>query len=49
MADINNTIANELKFPHSIVLKASAGSGRTHALMIGRLAALPIGRQGNNA
>ena len=34
MADINNTIANNLEFPHSIVLKASAGSGKTHALTL---------------
>jgi len=34
MADIKNTIANELEFPHSIVLKASAGSGKTHALTL---------------
>jgi len=34
MADIKNTIANSLEFPHSIVLKASAGSGKTHALTL---------------
>ncbi len=34
MPDIKNTIANSLEFPHSIVLKASAGSGKTHALTL---------------
>lgn len=34
MADIKNTIADRLEFPHSIVLKASAGSGKTHALTL---------------
>ncbi|MBI5076417.1 MAG: UvrD-helicase domain-containing protein [Nitrospirae bacterium] len=34
MADINNTVSNEHTFPHSIVLKASAGSGKTHALTL---------------
>jgi ATP-dependent helicase/nuclease subunit A len=34
MADTKNTIANELEFPHCIVLKASAGSGKTHALTL---------------
>jgi len=34
MADNKNTIANKPEFPHSIVLKASAGSGKTHALTL---------------
>jgi len=34
MADIKNTTAKSLEFPHCIVLKASAGSGKTHALTL---------------